>query len=147
MPRGADLDLAAYVGERDRVQAAVEADVAAGLDGRLPALHHLVWHRRKRQEAGTLGPFELFGPAPLALLEWPRVYAGDAGAHCLVELRQGEERPVPERGDHILLDDADGALDGGLVARPCSRGRQRMERWSAQRGITVGISCCTQPGA
>ena len=32
--------------------------------------------------------FELFGPAPLALLEWPRVYAGDAGAHC-------HERAVP----------------------------------------------------
>lgn len=119
---GADLHLAAHIGERDGVPSSVEGDMVVKIDGGGLARDHLVGFARQRDEQCFLLAEEYLVPAALALLEGPRVDPGDVVQERRVERIEGCEDAVAERGDRLLLYDPDpistAALSRGRRGRP-----------------------------
>ena len=112
---GADLHLAAHIGERDGVPSSVEGDMVVKIDGGGLARDHLVGFARQRDEQRFLLAEDVYRPCCPQPLEGPRVDPGDVVQERRVERIEGCEDAVAERGDRLLLYDPDPHLHGRLV--------------------------------
>jgi hypothetical protein len=136
------LDLVADQAIGDRVVVAVDVDMVVEADPPQAPLGVLVGLCRQWLQRWVVEFEEEVAAAHPKTAHRPCVEVGDQQGDRLVELGQREEAPMAQAGQDPALDDENGYLDLGLVARLAHPGRQ--DRRAVVRGqVEIGP---VQPG-